>query len=240
MIGTRRAGKRLPAIAGLLAVTLLLSGCVFLRLLELKKQIGQFEKHFVLQTHEGIRIICQTPVLLDDDVRWLGMRPETTRRLGRAEEWQMRWTKDLPPGVTDSGTFFIGLQLVFTEGKLSSVTIPETYFALIPKSFVITMLKSMGGGAVDKAGRKLESTVAADAVRAARPKLPAIDKVLGKPTEERTEGVYSIQKYVYRPVSKEPGGGTFEMTLRFNTTTGDLVHWHGKMPVGNISFKFDQ
>jgi hypothetical protein len=44
---------------------------------------------------------------------------------------------------------------------------------------------------------------------------------------------------VYRPVSKEPGGGTFEMTLRFNTATGDLVHWHGKMPVGNISFKFD-
>jgi len=84
----------------LMVATLLLSGCVYLRLLELKLQLGKFDEYFALQTNDGLAIICHTPVLRTDDVRWIGLKPESTKKLGRAEHWQVRWVKQLPPGIT--------------------------------------------------------------------------------------------------------------------------------------------
>ena len=56
------------------------------------------------------------------------MRPETIRRLGKAEQWQVRWTKQLPAGVTEKGKFFIAVDLTFANGKLSGLAIPASYF----------------------------------------------------------------------------------------------------------------
>jgi hypothetical protein len=232
-----RRGFRAAGALALAAVTLLLGGCVYLRLLEVKRQLAQFDQHFVLHTEEGLKLICQTPVLLTDDIRWLGIRPETIKRLGRAEQWHVRWVKQLPPGVTDKGTFFIALDLTFADGKLTGIAIPETYFALLPKSFVIGVIKSLGGARVDKSHRSAEAAVA-DAAALARPDLPGIDKVLGQPTEERIEGGVAIQRYRYIPATTERGAGIFEMTLRFDNATGELLHWHGKTPMGNIAFDF--
>lgn len=239
MSAQRGEWRRWPVCGALALIALLLSGCVYLRLLEVKKQFEKFDQNFALQTTEGIKIVCQKPVLLDDDIRWLGMRPETIAKSGRAELWRLRWAKELPPGVTDKGNFFLSLQLMFAEGKLTGVTIPESYFALLPKSFVLGVIKSFGGGQVDKSSRQVEAAVGHDIMDVAQPKLPAIDKVLGLPTEEKVEGEYTVQRYRYRTVSAEKGGGIFEMTLRFRTSTGQLVHWRGKMPVGDIAFKFE-
>lgn len=238
MIPARRGWNRRLLAVSALAIVFLCSGCVYLRLLELKRQFGQFDRHFQLQTRDGVRLVCQKPVLLLDDIRWLGLRPETTRKLGRAEEWQIRLAKQLPPGVTERGSFHIAFQLTFAEQKLTALAIPESYFALMPKSFLIGVIKSLGGGDVDKSERKLESVVASEEIKLAQPRLPAIDKILGRPTEERADGAYTIQRFRYELVTKEAGAGVFEMTLRFHTATGDLVHWHGRTPVGDVAFKF--
>jgi hypothetical protein len=237
---SRRGLTRGGWVAGLLALSVLLSGCVYLRLLELKRQFGNFEQNFGLQTHDGIRILCQKPVLYADDVRWIGIRPETIRKLGRAEQWQVRWVKQLPPGVSEKGTFYIALELGFADGKLSSVAIPESYFALLPKPFVIATLKSLGGAKVDKSARTAEAAVDAAEVALAQPKLPAIEKILGAPTESRVEGAHTIDRYRYIPATPESKAGVFEMTLRFETKSGELLHWHGRTPMGNIAFKFEK
>lgn len=221
-----------------LAALVLLSGCVYLRLLELKKQLGQFDRHFDLRTDDGVRILCRTPVLLADDVRWIGIRPETIRRLGSAEQWQVRWVKELPPGRTEKGAFFIALELMFADGRLTGVAIPESYFAFLPKSFVLGVIKSLGGARVNKAKRTAEAAVSSAEVALARPNMPNIDKVLGLPTEERVEGAQTVQRYRYVPVTPEPKAGVFEMTLRFDTKSGELQHWQGRTPMGNIAFDF--
>lgn len=228
------------ALALGLVATFLLGGCVYLRLLELKKQLGQFDRHFDLRTEDGVRILCRTPVLLADDVRWLGLLPETTKKIGSAEQWHIRWAKELPPGKKDTGSFYLALDLMFVEGKLSGVAIPESYFALLPKPFVLGVIKSLGGARVDKSKRVAEALVGSEQVALARPDLPNIDKVLGLPTEERVEGTQTIQRYRYVPVTKEPKPGVFEMTLRFDTKSGDLQHWHGRMPMGTIAFDFSK
>jgi hypothetical protein len=150
----------------------------------------------------------------------------------------VRWIKQLPLGVTEKLEYDIVLELGFVEDKLTRVTIPERYFAIMPKEFLIGVIKSLGRGKIDKSQKKIEANVSAAEVAAARPSLPSIDKLLGQPSEERVEGTSTIVRYRYVPSTKESRAGVFDMTLHFDTKSGELLHWQGKTPVGNIGFTF--
>src|SRR5688572_891372 len=238
MTDPRRPWTRRWLAFSVALTALLLGGCVYLRLLELKHQLGKFDQFFGLQTQDGLAIVCHDPVLRTSDVRWIGLLPEHTKTLGRAELWQVRWVKDLPPGVVEKTSFDIVLDLSFANGRLTRVAIPERYFALMPKSFLIGVIKSVAGGRIDKSEKKIEATVSAAEVAAARPSLPAIDKLLGMPSEERVEGTNTIVRYRYVPATKESRAGVFDMHLTFDTKSGELLNWLGLTPVGKIGFDF--
>jgi hypothetical protein len=220
------------------ALALLLGGCVYLRLLELKQQLGKFDQFFGLQTQDGLALVCHTPVLRTSDVRWIGLKPEHTRKLGHAEQWQVRWVKQLPEGITEKLEFDITLDLGFANDRLTRVAIPERYFAVMPKAFLIGVIKSIGRGKIDKSGKKIETEISAAEIAAARPKLPAIDKLLGVPSEEREEGTTTVVRYRYVPATKESKAGVFDMHLTFDTKSGELLKWMGFTPVGRIGFDF--
>ena len=116
--------RRISAVA-LATCALLLSGCVYLRLYELKKQIERFDEFFGLQTSDGLVLRCNTPVLKTGDVRWIGLKPESVRTLGSAEQWQLRWVKESPGGVTERIEYDIVLELGFANDRLTRVKIPE-------------------------------------------------------------------------------------------------------------------
>ena len=241
----RPAGRsaRTPHLRGLAALViagcaLLFSGCVYLRLLELKKQIDRFEQFFGLQTSDGLAIICHSPVLRTGDVRWIGLHPESTRTLGVAEQWQVRWVKQLPPGVTEKAEYDIVLELSFAHDRLTRVKIPERYFAVMPKQFLVGVIRSLGRGKIDKSQKKIDAVVSAAEVAAARPDLPSIDNLLGRPTEEHEEGPNTIVRYRYVPATKESRAGVFDMHLTFETKSGELLKWQGTTPVGRIGFDF--
>lgn len=238
MNGVRRPRTRRGLALVVAAFALLLGGCVYLRLLELKLQLGKFDRFFSLQTEDGITLICHQPVLRTDDLRWIGVKPEWTKTLGQAEQWQVRWAKQMPEGVTETAPFDIVLEFTFAEQKLTRATIPERYFSVMPKSFLIGIVKSVGAGKVDKTGKRLESVVSAAEVAAARPKLPAIDKLLGVPSKEWVEGNTTIVSYRYIPATREPQPGVFDMRLTFDTPSGEMLKWQGITPVGRIAFDF--
>jgi hypothetical protein len=234
---TTGAARRIAALA-LAAFALLFNGCVYLRLLELKKQIDRFDQFFGLQTRDGLALICHEPVLRTEDVRWLGLKPESVRTLGAAEQWQVRWVKQLPPGVKEKTEYDIMLELGFANDRLTRVRIPERYFAIMPKHFVVGVIRSLGRGKIDRSGKTIDATVSAAEVAAARPDLPSIDKLLGQPSEEREEGRNTIVRYRYVPATKEPRAGVFDMHLTFHTRSGELLKWQGITPVGKIGFDF--
>lgn len=237
--GAGRAFRPVRAVALLLAgLAFVLGGCVYLRLLELKQQLGRFDTHFSLATADGLTLICHDPVLRADDVRWIGIRPETRRRLGQAEHWHVRWVKELPPGVKEDAEFDIAIELGFVGGKLARLNVPERYFALMPKSFVTGVVRSLGQGRIDRTKKGIESAVGAADVAAARPRLPAIDRLLGRPSEEKIEGSTTVVRYRYVPVTPEPGVQAFDMRLTFDTASGELLKWLGITPVGRIGFDF--
>jgi hypothetical protein len=217
------------------ATALLLSGCVYLRLLEVKHQIAAFDRNFATETDNGVRIICRNPVLLADDIRWIGLAPESTKRVGSAEQWQVRWVKQLPPDIHEAGEFDIVLELLFVHDKLTRISIPERYFAFMPKALLLDLLRSLGGAQVDKRSRSIEAQLAA-----ARPDLPGIQKLLGRPSSEITQGSETQFRYRYVPVSttRLARSAVFDVTVHFNTTSGEMLRWEGQTPVGKVGFKF--
>jgi hypothetical protein len=232
-----RLPRRFAAVA-LASIALLLSGCVYLRLFELKKQIERFDEFFGLQTTDGLLLTCHTPVLRTGDVRWIGLKPESLRTLGSAEQWQVRWVKQTPAGITEKVEYDIVLELGFANDRLTRVKIPERYFAVMPKQFLVGVIRSLGHGKINKSQKKIDATVSAAEVAAARPDLPSIDKLLGQPTEEHVEGPNTIVRYRYVPSTKESRAGVFDMHLTFDTKTGELLKWQGITPVGKIGFDF--
>ena len=97
----RGAVPRTAAVMIAAAVALLSSGCVYLRLLELKRQLAAFERNFTLETSEGVRLGFLRPVLLTRDIRWLGLKPETVQQTGEIEQWRVRWLKEPAHGVVE-------------------------------------------------------------------------------------------------------------------------------------------
>lgn len=119
----------------LLAAALFLSGCVYLRLLELKKQFARFETFFKIDTAEGLRIECLKPLLLPNDVRWLGVYPEsTTVAPDKVENWRVRWVKEAPPGTPEETVHDVELYARFIDDRLSQVSIPENISNSFPRS----------------------------------------------------------------------------------------------------------
>lgn len=236
MNGRRNVAR--PIAAGLIvAAALLLGGCVYLRLLELKHQIAHFDANFVVQTDDGVRIICTHPVLLDKDVRWLGLAPETSRRIGTAEQWQVRWVKQLPSGVSENRDYDIVIQLLFVSHKLKRVSIPQRYFAVMPKTLLVDLLRSLGGAAVNKTGRSVDARLAA-----APPNLPDVEKLFGRPTAEGSQPGETWMRYRYVPATHRglARKAVFDMTVHLDPATGRMLHWEGRTPVGTIRFNFDR
>jgi len=220
-----------------LAALILLSGCVYLRLLQVKRQMAKFDENFAVSTDTGVQLTCRHPVLLSDDLRWLGLAPESSKRVGSAEEWRVRWVKQLPPDVHEAGEFDIVLNLTFSNDRLVRVAIPERYFAVMPKQLLLDLLRSLGGAKVDRDQRAVEAQLAA-----ARPNLPGIQQLLGRPSAETIQGDETLYRYRYVPVTS--GGlarvAVFDMTVHFATASGEMRRWEGQTPVGKIGFSFEQ
>jgi hypothetical protein len=236
----RSAAVRRVLALGLVALALLLSGCVYLRLLEFKRQLADFDRHFTLHTANGLRLVCLTPVVLAEDFRWLGFTPESVTKLGQAEQWRIRWTKHLPPGAQESDTHDIELELIFVAGKFTRLYIPERFFAFVPKPFFTGLLRSLGNASVDR-GRRVAEVSFSQTERAAltaRVMATSLAMLLGLPTEKTATPTLTTLRYRYTPVPPESKHGIFDISFVFDTPTGQLQRLHGRSPVGQVSFNF--
>lgn len=228
--------------AGALAsLALLLSGCVYLRLLAFKHQLAAFDRHFTVDTRDGVHIGCLEPVLLNEDFRWLGFTPASTERLGESERWHVRWVKQLPPGVADPIVRDVEIDLLFTEGKLTRLLIPERYSAIIPKTFFVGLLRGVGTAQVDKASRLALARIvpAGDSASAGHVKAPELSAVLGPPSRQSIDGPRTLMAYRYVPTPAVARNGIFDLTFTFDTVTGQLLFLQGRSPVGQIAFNFE-
>lgn len=217
------------------------SGCVYLRLLQFKNQLADFEKHFAADLSDGFRINCKDPVLMGEDLRWLGAEPETIKKVPGGESWTVRWVKELPRGVTENGIYDVELHADLVERRLQSVYIPERYFAFVPKTLFLDALRSAGHAKIDRQSHQAVMKTSDDTADASSPvELNSVQKMLGVPTELIADSSLSRYRYVFRPQCPTGTGKSVEVTFIFNTKSGNLVRLIGKLPKGTLDFEFPE
>lgn|GEM_PF-867649 len=224
----------------LAALVLCLGGCVYFRLLQLKNQLGNFDENFAAVTTDGVTIVCLHPLLLSDDLRFLGIDPKTIKTNGQTTRWHVRWLKDEPPQAEAEALHDVELFMDLKDDKLQSLHIPERYFEFFPKDLFVDLLRSTGQASIDKlshraevhAGQEMQETMAV------LPALSSVEKLLGLPTEKKRDGELIRYRYRYRTETPTGRGKAIEMIFSFDQKTGNLRKLVGKLPKGTMSYEF--
>ncbi|MDR0902308.1 MAG: hypothetical protein LBM92_06020 [Opitutaceae bacterium] len=236
--------RRLRALLALalLAPALLLSGCVYLRLLSLKKQLNNVPANFRVGTADGVDVRLVNPVLKPGDIRWLGIHPASSATAGNTETWRARWLKEAPPGSGETAVYDLEIAMRFDDGRLARVNIPERYFAHVSKDLFLNLLRSAGEARVNKAAREAEVENTAEKPGETPPPPPGrevIGRMLGLPTRQTTDSAgRATYYYRYKPQTAESGAKPVESTFVFDATTQLLLRLSIKLPTGKIHFNF--
>jgi hypothetical protein len=211
----------------LAALCLLLGGCVYLRLLELKRQLADFDHYFAVDETDGLTFTMQKPVLLVDDMAFFELGPESTEQLGAAMRWHLRWIKDYAAPGEHATDYEVEADFTFVDGKMVRLHLPERIFSFVQKSFILQALRSLGHASVDKSNHSARTTL--DASRLAPLTHTDLLRFLGAPLDTRSENGHLLLHYVYRDVCSLPTPGKIDFTFTLDATTQAVVHLEGKL-----------
>lgn len=236
---------RIRALAVLLVAALLVSGCVYLRLLQLKLQLGDFDRNFAVQTEDGLTLSFKHPVLRDRDVEsFFNWSPATKERVGTAERWRFRWVKDRVEADGEAPPVELSIDVLFADGKLVRLHAPERFFAAtMPKALALAAVKSLGGAKVDKSARRAESTIGGDALQvAAADRFLTRDGVLealGAPVADLGTPERPEWRYRFVPASAQQRfgeNGNVDVTFTFDPASGRVLLMKGRTVFGEMHF----
>jgi hypothetical protein len=219
----------------LAALCLLLGGCVYLRLLELKHQLADFDRYFAVDETNGLTFTMQKPVLLADDMAFFELAPESTEQLGAAMRWHLRWVKDYAAPGEHATDYEVEADLTFVDGKMVRVHLPARIFSFVQKSFVLQALRSLGHASVDTLSHSARATL--DAPGLAPLTRTDLLHFLGTPLDTGREGGHLLLHYVYRDVCASPTPGKIDFTFTLDAATQSVVHLGGKL--FHVEVQFD-
>ena len=230
-------------LAGLAATALLFSGCVYLHLLQLKLQLAHFDKNFAVDTHDGVALTFNHPMLLDEDVesffKWV---PDSRQRIGQVEKWHFAWVKDKPAGESD--TVELAFDLFFIDHKLVKIVAPERFFAAtMPKSLALAALRSLGHAEVNKENRSASSTISSQELQTAAADRfltgDGLRDALGPPNTRSTKGDTLEWHYRFSPISQRQkfgDSGVVDVTFTLDAATRKVKVMKGRTMFGSIVF----
>ena len=232
---------------GLSIVLVLLTGCVWLRLLEIKNQLADFDdnlrvevvdKHFILHLLK--------PVLLSEDFIYLSkLRPSRTEPVaGGGYRWHLDFLLD--PAITqeqkDKRLSFI---MTWTaEDELAAFDFSPLFLEMAPPVFLEASIRSLGAGKVDQ-GKKQLKVEAEDLpkLKARLPKSGNITSVMGPPAERSRENDLTVLIYRFKadalPVDPEYNDRRVaEAKLYFDPAKDELVRLKGKFAGLKLSIDY--
>jgi hypothetical protein len=210
--------KRFVACFLLTVLMISFSGCVYLRLLEVKRQLADFEKHCALENRDALAVTFRKPVLLKEDVLFLAKRGPTFAEDGpQRGMWQYQFVKQYPPQQPEEkGLYDVPVGLFFQEDKLYRGTLPERFYHLMPRAFLIEAMRTIGRAQVNPVDRHArgEFYEIQEQWKYPLPKKQDFLRLLGSPySEEDTETtstltyIYVLQRGVSDPAPRQEAWG---------------------------------
>jgi hypothetical protein len=184
--------KRLFDYFLLIVLIISLAGCVYLRLLEVKHQLADFEHHCSLEDRDDLGVNFRSPVLLKEDILFLAKRGPTFAEDGPKQgTWEYHFIKQYLPHQEEArGTYDLPVRLFFRENKMNRGTLPERFCRLMPRAFLIEVFRAIGRVHVNPANRHAQGEFYENQEKwgTPLPKKQDFLRLLGEPySEENTE-----------------------------------------------------
>ena len=231
----------------LLAVVLMLSGCVWLRLLEIKNQLADFDENVRIEVADRHFIVhLLKPVLFSDDFVYLSkLRPS---RIENRAEGTYRWYLDFhmdPVKTPEQKTKMVSFIMTYNaEHRLAAFDFSPLFVEMAPPQFLEASIRSLGVGKVDQ-GRKQLKVDAEDLPKltAKLPKTADITSVMGPPYQEGRDDGMKVLFYRFKsdslPVDKEYEERRIaEAYLYFDPAKDELVRLKGRFAGLKLSIDY--
>lgn len=223
-------------IALLLAIGAVLAGCVYLRLLEVKSQLQDFDHNFRVQILDQFVLHFRHPVMLSDDFLYLTeLEPTRIEQLAAGTRWYVDFHKLDATGQIEKPIKTLTFSMTFdTEKKLTSFGFSPLFLAIAPPEFMEASIRSLGRGNVDTGHRQLRVDPRdLPKIKAALPTHSSIVGTFGKPlleTREQQE-LHSFYRFLAdaRPIKGNSGANRLaEVRVSFDPASGELIQMKGK------------
>ena len=232
---TRRSWHRPGALLWLvLAVSL--SGCVWLRLLEVKNQLQEFDRNFRVTIAEQLVVQFLHPVMLSDDFLYLTeLEPTRIEALPRGQRWLVDFHKLDAAGQIEKPLKTLTFTMEFNERrKLTRFGFSPLFLAIAPPEFLEASIRSMGKGAVDTGHRQLRvDPQHLPKIAAPLPTHHSIIATFGRPLlETKDQGeLHAFYRFMAdtRPIKGNTGANRLaEVRVSFDPASGRLNRMTGK------------
>ncbi len=227
----RHAGRLLAGLAAA-GACLLLGGCIYLRLLELKRQLADFDRYFDVNLRQGVTIVCRKPVLLDEDLAFFKLVPESRQRAGNVERLHFRWIKAYQAPGEDPRNYEVAVDFLFVDHKLARVLLPERLFVFVPKHFFLTIVKAFGHAQIDRTRRTASASVHEDFAPGVIPPPPSdteLTAMLGAPESKTETAEGPVWNYRYQAASADQRSGRIEIAFTLNPATRKARRIQGRI-----------
>jgi len=214
------------------AASLLLAGCIYLRLLEFKRQLADFDRNFEVDLRDGVRLTFRKPVLLDGDMDFFRLIPQSRDRVGVAERWHFRWIKAPAVAGEDPDRFAIAADAMFVDHRLTRLSLPERLFVFMPKPLFLSIVRSFGHARVDREQRSASTTVREEfsGDRALRqPSEADLTGMLGAPQEIRETPGGIVWSYRYAAAPPARHAGHIDVAFTLNPATRRVLAIRGNV-----------
>lgn len=223
-----------------------LAGCVWLRLLEIKGQLADFDEHMRVRVADRHFIVnLLHPVLTSEDFVYLTkLNPSRTENLPEGYRWFLDFRMD-PAASKEQAAKTVSFAMTFTpEHKLSAFDFSPLFLEMAPAVFLEASIRSLGQGKVDQ-GKKQMKVDPEDLPKltAKLPNRKDILAVLGPPTDQFPhEGLLVLQykfKAEAKPVEPEyEKRREAEAKLFFDPAKDELVRLAGRFAGLKLSIDY--
>ena len=177
------------------------TGCMYLRLLEVKRQLKTFESYFQISEQNGFALVLLKPLLLSDDIIWLAAGgPTTHEETGQDKLWKYVFEKQYPRSKDEQGCWDIPIVLFFKNDRLCRVNFPNRFHTIMSKTFFVGICQSMGHAKINKTQHSATAELWEKDLQNDMqiPKRQDIVNLLGKPFASKQFGFTSILTYRYK------------------------------------------
>jgi hypothetical protein len=195
-----RWSGRYVALAGLLgALVSVLSGCVYLRLLEVKKQLSHFDDNFRISGASELVIEFKNPVIRKKDLRFLiGADPLS---LSGKDEVRHHYEFDLVGRSTEAARppmVRLSVDLAVQQGKMTKIIVPGTFMLLFPRDVIVDTLKQAKDAEIFETKKLARARIRLDPeVDAQLPHRSKTEMLMGRPMDISTVDDQDVLTYRY-------------------------------------------